>query len=92
VDSSAQSGNSEKRPWSGSCCGTSDYAGSIAYRAYSAVEEFLYESALDQSDPVTQVNYAFCLEHGNGVPVDLCRAASYYKLAADQHYADGQYH
>jgi TPR repeat protein len=38
------------------------------------------------------VKYGFCLGQGEGVPINLTAAASYFKLAADQNLALGQFH
>jgi TPR repeat protein len=46
---------------------------------------------VDRNLADAQFTYAWCLEHGWGVQVELTGAAKYYKIAADHKLAAAQY-
>jgi TPR repeat protein len=47
-------------------------------------------NAADQGDASAQCKYGWCLQNGDGVPMDKTLAVHYYKLSADQGDAAGQ--
>jgi TPR repeat protein len=51
-----------------------------------------FKLSADQEKATGQVSFACCLPDGEGISVDLARAAPYLKLSADEGNALGQYH
>jgi hypothetical protein len=49
-----------------------------------------YKLSADQGDAMSQSNYGWCLDYGEGVAMDKVFAAHYYKLSADQGNMMGQ--
>jgi hypothetical protein len=66
--------------------GSTDAAPTEAFRLISKQQLII----ITQGYAVAQSNLGVCLQHDNGVHVDLRGAAQYYKLGADQEFAVGQ--